>query len=71
MMILSCYFQATKKRHFDVGISYFPQNRGNEYHRMLVLSLLCSEWEEVGHTRIKHRHQKAVELFDAEFGKHT
>jgi len=27
---------------------------------MPVLSLLCSEWEEVGHTGIKHRHQKAV-----------
>ena len=49
---------ANKKRHFDVGTSYFP--RKIEYHRIGTLSLLCSEWEEVGHARIKHRHQKAV-----------
>ena len=26
-----------------------------KYHRVCMLSLLCSEWEEVGHTQIKHR----------------
>ena len=49
-----------KKRPFDVGTSYFPRRASSEYHRIGAVSLLCSEWEEVGHARIKHRHQKAV-----------
>ena len=49
-----------KKRPFDVGTSYFPHRRTRKYHRIGTLSLLCSEWEEVGHVRIKHRHQKVV-----------
>ncbi len=27
----------------------------NEYHRAQTLSLLCSEWEEVGHIRVDHQ----------------
>jgi hypothetical protein len=57
---LSSVEAETKKRHFDVGTSYFPHRRTSKYHRIEALSLLCSEWEEVGHARIKHRHQKAV-----------
>ena len=34
----------------------FPGPRGSEYHRVRALSRLCSEWEEVEHARIKHRH---------------
>jgi len=37
----------------------FPTASG-KYHGIGTLSLLCSEWEEVGHARMKHRHQKAV-----------
>jgi hypothetical protein len=37
----------------------FPTANG-KYHGIGTLSLLCSEWEEVGHARMKHRHQKAV-----------
>ena len=29
-----------------------------EYHRGSVLSLLCSEWEEVGHTGLNHQQTK-------------
>ena len=47
--------------HFDVGTSYFPHRRTREYHGIGALSLLCSEWEEVGHARMKHRHQKAAQ----------
>ena len=50
-----------KLRCFVVGISYFPTSRGRKYHRIRVLSLLCSEWEEVGHTRIKHRQQSTAD----------
>ena len=39
----------------------FPTASG-KYHGIGTLSLLCSEWEEVGHARIKHRHQKAVRV---------
>ena len=37
----------------------FPTANG-KYHGIGTLSLLCSEWEEVGHARMKHRHQKTV-----------
>ena len=33
----------------------FPKAQGPKYHRVCALSLLCSEWEEVGHTQMKHR----------------
>ena len=35
-----------------------------KYHQIGALSLLCSEWEEVGHARMKHRHQRAVSRED-------
>ena len=34
------------------GKSYFPPK---EYHRCIALSLLCSEWKEVGHTTLNHQ----------------
>jgi len=40
----------------------FPTASG-KYHGIGTLSLLCSEWEEVGHARMKHRHQKAVRMY--------
>ena len=52
------------KRYFDVGTSYFPRHLRDKYHRIETLSLLCSEWEEVGHVPTKHRHQKTVSFFD-------
>ena len=33
-----------------------------KYHQLRMLSLLSSEWDEVGHMRIKHQHIK-VRLF--------
>ena len=35
-----------------LAYSTFP---ANEYHRACVISLLCSEWEEVGHARLNHQ----------------
>ena len=29
-----------------------------EYHRAEMISLLCSEWEEVGHISVKHGQAK-------------
>ena len=29
-----------------------------KYHRPCALSLLCSEWEEVGHTQVEHQQTK-------------
>ncbi len=40
------------------GVLYFPGRRGSKYHRACALSLLCSEWEEVGHTQVKHQHAR-------------
>jgi len=37
------------------GIPYF---RPKDYHQAIALSLLCSEWEEVGHTMVKHQQMK-------------
>ena len=34
-----------------------------KYHEIGALSLLSSEWDEVGHARMKHRHQKAAQAF--------
>ena len=47
----------TKKHHAYGMPAYptFPRTQGPKYHRVCALSLLCSEWEEVGHTQIKHR----------------
>ena len=36
----------------------FPKRYALKYHRGFVLSLLCSEWEEVEHTQVKHRQKK-------------
>ena len=33
----------------------FPEPQGSKYHRGFMLSLLCSEWEEVGHIKLNHR----------------
>ncbi len=59
-IFLIVLYSTNKKRPFNVGTSYFPHRRTRKYHGIGVLSLLCSEWEEVGHTRIEHRHQKVV-----------
>jgi hypothetical protein len=32
-----------------------PTFAPKDYHRPHALSLLCSEWEEVGHVQIKHQ----------------
>ena len=37
------------------GETYFLSPRRNEYHRCNRISLLCSEWEEVGHLLLNHR----------------
>lgn len=37
------------------GEAYFPKARRPKYHQHLAISLLCSEWEEVGHTRLNHQ----------------
>ena len=39
-----------------VGVPYF---RPWDYHQAQALSLLCSEWEEVVHTWVKHRQIKS------------
>jgi len=39
----------------------FP-TASRKYHGIGALSLLCSEWEEVGHARIEHRRQKVVRV---------
>lgn len=33
----------------------FPKSQGFKYHRNLMLSRLCSEWEEVGHIKLNHQ----------------
>ena len=35
-----------------------PTFPANEYHRSITLSLLCSEWEEVGHATLDHQQMK-------------
>jgi len=50
-----CSVFLNKKTLSYAGIPYFSRK---EYHRVYVLSLLCSEWEEVGHTQIKHQQMK-------------
>jgi len=32
-----------------------------EYHQRSALSLLCSEWEEVGHEELNHRQTRAFD----------
>ena len=53
-----CIDKNQKKRFLVAGTSYFPEGRGPKYHRIKMLSLLCSEWEEVGHILMKHRQLK-------------
>ena len=33
----------------------FPKRYALKYHRGFVLSLLCSEWEEVVHTKLNNQ----------------
>ncbi len=33
----------------------FQDRIGSKYHRDILLSLLCSEWEKVGHSILNHR----------------
>jgi hypothetical protein len=37
-----------------------------EYHRAEMISLLCSEWEEVGHISVKHGQAK-ISMRDSKF----
>lgn len=50
-----------QKTAYGTFVSAYPTfPRKPEYHRTLALSLLCSEREEVGHARIKHRRKKTL-----------
>ena len=44
-----------------------------KYHRPCALSLLCSEWEEVGHTQVEHQQTKdpfyTNQLFEIEINR--
>lgn len=46
----------------------FPTASG-KYHGIGTLSLLCSEWEEVGHVRIEHQQLKILSLPLNAYGK--
>jgi len=41
-----------------------PTFPANEYHRSSTLSLLCSEWEEVGHVILDHQQMKCFFLLN-------
>ena len=49
------------KNFYMLAYPTFPKPQGSKYHRISALSLLCSEWEEVGHTLIKHQQIKNFE----------
>lgn len=40
----------------------------DEYHQARALSLLYSEWEEVGHTHVKHQQMKKYNLKSQQSG---
>ncbi|OHA08490.1 MAG: hypothetical protein A3B37_00090 [Candidatus Sungbacteria bacterium RIFCSPLOWO2_01_FULL_59_16] len=49
-----------RQNHCMLAYSTFPGPQGSEYHRVHVLSRLCSEWEKVGHTWIKDQQTAAL-----------
>ena len=49
-------------KYLHAGTSYCPTHKV-QYHRINTLSLLCSEWDEVVHVLIKHRHVN-IQYFD-------
>jgi len=45
----------------------FSPNKLGQYHRYSTLSLLCSEWEEVGHVELNYQ-EIIINNFGAGFG---